>query len=153
MYAYTYAQVRYQNGHKMLVQRAKKIVGVTVIGSFYLTTPLIKGELPVYEGDQEPLPVIKADDADEDEEGESEEYVMEQIRLRRERRAEFLAEMASGISFELQLYLPMRVDFEFCHQFIPAQSSYLIKYTQQDLALVTPDQDRYVGLVIKRVTH
>ena len=137
---------RYMDGHKKILEKVTKISGVTVIGSLHLTTPMTEGDIPEYEGDP-PLPLIKPDDADEDEEGETEEVVKEMIRAQKEKKAEFVEKMAVGMKLELRLYLPMRADFSFCNQEIPAQSTYTIHYSQHDLAMAIPDLELQITLL------
>ena len=137
---------RYRDGHKKIVEKVTKISGVPVIGSLHLTTPMTEGDIPEYEGDP-PLPLIKPDDADEDEEGETEEVVKEMIRAQKEKKAEFVEKMAVGMKLELRLYLHMRADFSFCNQEIPAQSTYTIHYTQHDLAMAIPDLELQITLL------
>ena len=138
--------LRFLKGSKKLLERVRRIAGVTVIGSLHLVTPPIKGSIPIYETES-PLPIVKADDADSDEEGESEAYVMEQIRIRKERRAEFLESMGRGFRLQLRLYVPTEAHFHFCKQTIPAQSTYLVEYGYQDLVIAVPDQDEQTVLL------
>lgn len=138
--------IRFLKGSRKLLERVRRIAGVTVIGSLHLVTPPRKGSIPVYEKES-PLPIVKADDADSDEEGESEAYIMEQIRIRKEKRAEFLESMGRGFRFQLRLYVPTEAHFHFCKQAIPAQSTYIVEYGYEDLVIAVPDQDEQTVLL------